>query len=620
MLKVSPSFVLFTKLTLVAFAFTTVFRLIFLAFNAQYFNEVDLSLFFNGLRFDAISIAFGFSPVYLVLLFPFKSISNNLIKFIRAYSSIVLSVFAAVNFIDVIYYRFTLKRTTWDIFTYINAGDDFAILLPQFIKDFWYMILLFFIFSALVFVALQKFLRPEKFEFSNQNKYFSILMMISILAIGFRGGTQLKPLNIMDASRYAGGQNAALLLSTPFTLMKTIGREQLSLKKYFENEDAKHYFDPQFSVKSDSAKLKNIVVIIMESLSKEYLGYFNKNSTYTPFLDSLMRHSTVFTNAYANGKRSIEALPAIFSGLPNLMNEAFNTSPYAGNKLNSLASILKEHGYNSSFFHGGANGTMGFDSYTQLAGFDAYYGMNEYPFEDDFDGLWGIFDLPFFQYVAQKQSEFKEPFLSSIFSLSAHHPYTLPNGYKEKCQNAELEILPLICYSDLALKAYFNRVKKTSWYSNSIFLITADHTAQNLTADYNTSTGNYAIPIILFDPSIQEGIEVSNTTQQTDISPTILKYLNIPSEAIFFGQSTLDSNSEGFAINYLNNSYQYIGNKYCLKFDGSEVNAVFDFKNDKLMKNNLVNKTEEYSQEENKMKAIVQEFNFRMIENKLTND
>lgn len=620
MLKPTPSFHIFIKLTFFSLILTGICRFVFFVFNPSFFTDVGITDFLQGIRFDMIALTFGLGPVYIALLIPLKFFTDRLLKIMKLYYLFVINLFALINFIDVIYFRFTFKRTTWDIFNYVNAGDDFGMLIPQFLKDYYFMIVIWLIFIYLSILAGKRIFKTKNITVTPLSKFFYMLLMIASLIIGSRGGFQLKPLNIIDASRYTSPQNTALLLSTPFSMMKSFGRNQLTVYQYFTEEKAGQLFNPVFKIEeSDSADKRNIVIIIMESLSKEYIGFFNPGMNYTPFLDSLMQHSIVFENAYANGKRSIEALPAIFSGLPNLMNEAYNTSPYAGNSMSSLALYLKKQGYQSSFFHGGANGTMGFNSYTKLAGFDSYYGMDEYPGKEVFDGLWGIYDVPYFQYVASMQSEMKEPFLSGVFSLSAHHPYKLPVEFNNQCKEGSLEILKMICYSDVALRKYFEKVKNSDWYKRSIFIITADHTAQNVSEKYGTSLGMYAIPFIIYDPIRDNAAVISKTTQQADISPTILDYLNIPGKAIFFGQSAIDSSTNGFCLNFLNDRYQFIEDSICMHFDSKNISDIYNYREDSLLKNNLkfAGFKGKIDSSENKLRAIIQQYNRRMIENDL---
>lgn len=617
MLKPGISFWTILRMSLLFLGLSSLNRIVFYLFNRALFADAGFMEFWTGIRIDLVSMAWGLIPAYAVLLF--HPNPGRIWKGIVRFYFIALSgFFAFANYVDVIYFTFTTKRTTWDFFNYLGAGDDFASLMPTFAADYYYMIILWLIFMGLAWF-LSKFIFPakeEKTPISNHILYS--LLAFLMLATASRGGIQLKPLNIMDVARYVPVQNAALSLNTPFTMMKTIGKSQLQPKLYFKADEATTYFDPLWKNEGGNADKRNIVVIIVESLSREYMGFFNEKG-YTPFLDSLMKHSIVFADAYANGKRSIEALPAIFSGLPNLMTEAHNTSPYAANDLSSLPKCLKPLGYYSAFFHGGANGTMGFNSYTELAGFEDYFGMDEYPYTTDYDGNWGIFDHAYLSYIADRQSEMKEPFLTGIFTLSSHHPYVIPEGYEIDCPPGELKILKTICYSDDALRTYFNKASGMKWYENTIFLITADHTAQSISKEYASPLGIFSIPIVLFDPQLDSGAVVSTTCQQSDITPTLLSYLDLPSEGIFFGQDALNAN-QGLMINYFNEGYQAANTDYFLQFNGDKTTAVYPRGNTLKPTNQIDIPGGDASFEalENATKALIQEYNNRMISNQLT--
>jgi phosphoglycerol transferase MdoB-like AlkP superfamily enzyme len=253
-------------------------------------------------------------------------------------------------------------------------------------------------------------------------------------------------------------------------------------------------------------------------------------------------------------------------------------------------------------------------------GFDAYYGLEEYPGKEDFDGSWGIYDLPYFNYFAKQQSEMKEPFLTSIFSLSAHHPYRLPANYTDKCEKGSLKIHPMICYSDGALRAYFKAIKNEDWYNRSIFVITADHTAQSTIDAYATSMGIFAIPLIIFEPGSDIAFESNRTTQQADICPSVLDRLGLADESIFFGSSVFDTTSKGFAINYLSGIYQFIDGEFCIQFDGRNVVSVFAYTQDALLERDIKSaNTKNMEAAINKLKSIVQQYNESMINNDLVN-
>ena len=352
---------------------------------------------------------------------------------------------------------------------------------------------------------------------------------------------------------------------------------------------------------------KNVVIIIMESLSKEFVGYYNDTGL-TPFLDSLSNHSLVFNNAFANGLRSIEALPAITASIPTLSNTPFITSSYSQNNFNSMASLLNKKGYSTSFFHGGTKGTMGFYGYCKKAGFKKYYGLEEYNNNQDYDGSWGIYDEPFFKFFANKLSAETKPFFSTIFSLSAHPPYSLPKKYLNNFKDGKLEIHKLIQYSDFSLKTFFNSIKNEKWFSNTIFVITADHTSpKSADSKYKNRIGRYSIPMLFYAPALNiKGVD-STITQQIDIMPTLLDLLNYEDDFFAFGESVF--NKDGWAIHYNNK-------RYCLITENGIINNIDTIYNNysswKLKDSILINNISK-----NKLKAIKQVYSNTMNNNNL---
>ena len=172
-------------------------------------------------------------------------------------------------------------------------------------------------------------------------------------------------------------KNTSVILNTPFCILHSLNEVQLPDYYYFNNDELNIIYSPIHLPKKQKLEKQNIIFLIMESYSKEFVGFYNNYEGYTPFLDSLMHHAMVFTNAYANGLKSIEALPAITASIPTLMTNPFITSDFARNKFKSLASILNNEGYSTSFFMVVKKGTMGFYSFAHRAGFQEYYGLEE---------------------------------------------------------------------------------------------------------------------------------------------------------------------------------------------------------------------------------------------------
>jgi phosphoglycerol transferase MdoB-like AlkP superfamily enzyme len=210
-------------------------------------------------------------------------------------------------------------------------------------------------------------------------KILIFLLFISISALFQRGGFQTRPLGLIDTGKDAAIQNAPLVSNTPFTLLKSFGKQQYEIKNYFQDlEEAELYYSPFVQTITPCSQycypVRNVIFIILEGFSP-YLIYDKESNDYQgycPFLNTLRQQSISF-NGIANGRRTIEALPAIFSGIPVLLNQSYVESTFANNFTRSPVEVLKNHGYHTLFFHGAKNGSMNIESYCYSIGFKEYY-------------------------------------------------------------------------------------------------------------------------------------------------------------------------------------------------------------------------------------------------------
>ena len=609
-----------------------IMRNLMYVFNIGLFRNISFSeliaLNFYGLQFDISAILATNTILILLYLIPFNF--THSVKYNKLLNTIFI-LFNAINIIvnlgDIIYYRFTLKRTTFEFIDMFIEDSGMFNIVSSFVFDFWYIsvIGLALIFMLICFTIktskrLKEIEVPKGFyRFSPQRIIISFFILATVV-IGTRGGLQLRPISIIDASNHANAQNQALVLNTSFSIMKTIGKQKVELKSYFPPKRLKAIITTEH-LPIDSLKFRslNVVVIIMESMSKEHSAMFNKNLNgkgFTPFFDSLSQHGYLCSQNYANGRKSIEGVPAILASFPTLFNDAFISSNYSANQINSLANLLKEQGYNSSFFHGGNNGTMGFNNFMASIGFDKYYGRNEYNNEDDFDGKWGIFDHKFFNFFKETLDEKPEPFFASIFSLSAHHPYTIPEEFNGKFPIGKGEIQQSMAYSDYALKNFFDKAKSSKWFDNTLFIITADHTSEITDTAYSNPGGKYAIPLLFYFPKDSLYGEFSETSQQIDIMPSVLDYLNFPNKYYSLGNSVFRNSNYRESISYSNGIYQYISGERILQLNSVNDSIILSTKLSKQLganNNNTPNKTKRF-------KALVQKFNFDLVNDKMKID
>jgi len=262
---------------------------------------------------------------------------------------------------------------------------------------------------------------------------------------------------------------------------------------------------------------------------------------------------------------------------------------------------------------------LGLNAFAVQAGARNYFGLNEYGNDDDYDGIWGIWDHLFLPYSINTMDGFKEPFISTIFTSSSHHPFKIPAFLEEQLPEGKIEMHKSIGYADYALRELFTTVKTKEWYENTLFVITGDHTCTSYYPEYQTSVGAYTVPIILFQPgSNLVGVD-STVVQQIDIMPTVLNYLNYDKPYFAFGQDMLHPTKEKFAISYYGNAYQLIMDDWVIQHDLKQVVGLFNLKEDPVMANNLVNKRPEIQKKMTvKIKAVIQQFHNRMIDDRLT--
>ncbi len=628
-------FALLLRVIMLLFLFTLT-RVIFYLFNTHYFS-VDakefLAILFYGLRFDISTIVLVNAAYIFFQTIPFSFRSNKIYQLILELFFYITNAGALFfNCIDLIFFKFTFRRTTFDILRSTFIGDDFNTLFWKYVADYWYVVLVWALLAALMIFLYRKTAR--KLVLHNKSlaqKALSLLwfaLTVALSVVLFRGGIQLRPISLVTAGEYTTAENVPLVINTPFSIYSTSKKLDLKEKNYFDNKTALSVFNPLKNIsnnKNRPFRKLNVVIIVVESLSKEYIGILNpdieakKYTGYTPFLDSLIGQSLCFDNMFANSKRSIEGIPSILSGLPSLMDDAYLTSSFSGNKINSLPLLLKKYGYQSMFFHGGKNGTLNFDAYTRMAGFDRYYGKNEYNNDADYDGKWGIYDEEFLKYAAGVMNKTAQPFISAIFTLSSHHPYLVPAKYHNKFKKGSLEIHESIMYADYSLKQFFNTCSHMPWFDSTLFVITADHSSIAGSSYYCNNAGSYAIPLIFYMHNSRLGGMNHNICQQADIMSSALDYLNFNEPYIAFGTSVFDTTAAHFSVNYAGNTYGLFKDSFLLQSNGDRSLALYNYIDDRNLEHNvLYTNAAKRQQLGDFLEAYIQAYNHRMVKNKLT--
>ena len=612
-----------------------VLRFGFYSFNQSLFPHVDnaelLGMMWGGVKFDTVAILYLNTLFVLLMAIPVP------FKYNPTYQKVCKWVFAlcnsigiALNLIDYAYYPFTLKRTTGTVFSQFSNEENIGKLILDFLWGYWYLLILFalFVFFLVKTYDYLKLVKVSKFSWTFYLiQFLSFLFVIFLFVGGVRGGWahSTRPITLSNAGDYVKNpEEMNIVLNTPFSILKTLKAIALKEEHYYSKAELDSIY-PVIHYPKDTADFKklNVVVLILESFGKEHIGSLNKDidqgnyKGYTPFLDSLIGQSYTFTHSYANGRKSIDALPSVITGIPSV-GEPFILSIYSGNKTTSLPKLLSDQGYETAFFHGAPNGSMGFSAYTQLAGIKHYFGKNEYNNDADFDGIWGIWDEPFMQFMADKINELPQPFFTSFFSLSSHHPFKVPEKYKGKFPKGPLVIHEPIGYTDYALKQFFAKVSKTDWFKNTLFVLCADHATMSYLPEYQTAPNAFAIPIIFYYPGGDLKGVSDKLVQQIDILPTVLNYLNYPKPYFSFGFDAFSTDKNNFVVNNIGGVYNLFQGNYFMTHDGKRPTSLYNLKEDKFLTKDLLGNNTVRDSLENTLKAFIQQYNYGMIHNELT--
>lgn len=620
-------------------------RISFIFVNKAAFSndKIDyLKVFEGGMLFDTSAICY--TNALFILLFLnagyFKDVKQWVNIALRIVFTVINSLFILLNFIDSVIFTIRLQRSNATTFREFKGEVNVTTVAGGEILSHWYLVIL----EIIMVVALWKlFIKPASKALRSRLSVFAyscgFALVIFLVISGMRGefliGRDRHPITEEFAFGFTDdAKQTGIVLNTPFTVIRTIKQHPLQTPRYFTEEELATIYSPVHLPDGNRKPIKkNIVIIILESFSGEFFGAMNTDldggtyKGYTPFLDQLADSSLWFDEMIANSFFSVDAPPALLASIPRA-DRPFVVSPYARNNINSLATELRSWGYNTSFFLGADNKSLGINDFVTMAGFENYFGKNEYIADPrfgamaDYDGVWGIWDEPFLQFFCTKLTETLEPFLASLFTISSHHPFRVPQQYKDVFKDeGKFPIHKGIKYTDFALGRFFEEARKQPWFNNTIFVLSADHTSSSRThAEYKNDMGNLRIPILIYDPSgsLPRGRQ-PGIIQQIDIMPTILSHLGYDRPYVAFGKDVLSTNPAddwAFSWNYLP---VLVKGQYVMTLENGEPVKFYDYKNDpdhlvNLLGRGLPEEKEMY----NLIRAIVQSYLFCMNEDCLT--
>lgn len=603
------NFIITIKAIIILLILFSVFRVLFFAYYNEIFLNVSgsevLKSFLIGIRFD-LSAIMMFSSIFIFLLnIPGKfKFSIYYVRTILFFYFVIFVVATLILAGDIYYYDFVKRRLSYEIFNLCKSIPElFTIILEKYLIALIGFILLVSVLGCIWFKYLPKSKIKSKYSAFNDIVYF--IIAIGLILILIRGGFQLKPLRESYAFRNENISLGHLSLNPVFTVIRTINRGDLMDYRFLDYEEGIKIVRSMLKDKNEQFRSKeyplmrekifgeirgeelNVVIFVMESWPGDL--YLIEGGTATPFFNKLMMKGRYFSRFFSTGQRTIQGIQAIIGSIPNVVYDDILGSPIEQHSLRQIGSILKESGYQTIFIHGARAGSMGFEAYSSLAGFDEYISKEDFErtkVKDD--GTWGIFDHYVFERANEEFKKVDRPFLGVIVSLSSHAPYALPSKEFEYYDSSvsNHKFLNALRYSDWSLGQFFDRAEKSNYFKNTVFIITADHAEG--TREKNIYE-LFHIPCLIYSPyHVSPGIDTS-VHSQVDILPTVLDLLNLSTVHSSFGISML-SNNEGFAFFSTGNLFGWVRNNWLLVGDYDKSIGLYNIKDDKeLFVNKLDN-------------------------------
>ncbi len=575
-------------------------RIVFYCYNAATIGALGGhwgALLAGALKFDTASVLYADLPWIVAALLPLPMWIRTHRWYAGAlywYYVVVNGLLVvAVNLADCIYFRYTQKRFTADEIFFAD-NDNSAQLVLKFAAENWPIVV---IGAALIALLAAGYRRRAKVEsiLSEGWSYYTITTAVWVAALllsvaGMRGGMtrMTRPITLSNATLYAATNDQAnLILSNPFCILRTVGSSgKIAYRRYYPPEELERIFTPVHTP-ADSAAVdltgRNVMIFIMESMSAEHSAHLSpdlyagrEEQGYTPFLDSLMRSGFVFRRMYANGTRSIQAMPSVLGSIPSFKTP-FVLMPQSLGASRQLPAMLADRGYATAFFCGSEHGSMGFGAYARSAGVERLISREDYEARhgrDDFDGYWGIWDEPFLQFAGEELSRMPEPFCATLFTLSAHHPFVVPEHLAGSLPKGLTRIHPCVAYDDRAFRLFFERFGREEWFRRTIFVFVADHvSSEKFAPETQLFPENHRIIGFLYTPDGALQGEMHEVTQQIDLMPTLLGLLGQREPYFAYGRDVLNEPQRPhWAVSY-GSEFQAVTDEGCFTFDEERITS-----------------------------------------------
>ncbi len=531
--------------------------------------------FVRGLWLDNVAVCYVMILPYVLLLFV-----STIIPFFNKYvwRTVVLVVIAALSVVIALqaanlqYFKYFSNVINASIFEWKEeAGTAVTMILEE--PSYWVLIIcglsLIALFAIFIWKQSEKTLAGLLIEktvvnYVDRLKIFAVsVVVIGLCMFGIRGRMGYNPIKV-SAAYYCDdyflnrlGVNAAFNLLNTYidsnrrenrgldlmdgeTAVREVRRDMqegssdlfvadsLSLQRHSKRDSS--------AVFADGEK-PNVVIVLMESMSAKLMRHFGCDVTMTPFLDSLWNESLSFENFYSVGNHTNQGIYSTLYGFPTVLSrnamKGTDIPTYYG-----MPNVFAEHGYSTSFYMTHESQYDNMNAFLRTNGFKHIRSQEDYP-RDSVVNSFGVSDGFLFNYALKELQTVQQPFFTVLLTISNHPPYVVPDWFEAHGWDPEYAI---ILYADYCLKQFFEGMKRSGLYENTVFVFVADHGKIVGRPECEVAESFNHIPLIIHSPRIEKKIEKSFCCQ-TDIQAILFSLLGMEYDNVGFGCDVLNKTS-----------------------------------------------------------------------------
>lgn len=537
----------------------SILRILLYLFNLHQVADIEDkgSLLFQallkGIQFDNVISCYiiALPLVLLSIAALINRLSPLLVKFTNVYFLFIYFFVFAISMSNIPYFSYYFTYIGVSVLNWAASGETYGMILTE---SSYYIFFLIFIILYIAFYFACSFIgrkavheiktsKPQKFSVKIFFKYFTgCLLLWGLCFIGIRGTLRIYPIRIGNAYFSDSPFFNQLGINPVFYLIKSSSSKQKSQTKIdtlINEKDAIQFTQNKLGINNpnetfplsrevqfeqDTVK-PNIVIVLMESFSSNYLELKYKDEPLTPNIHKLIKSSYYFPNFYSAGVHTNNGIAATLYGYPPIFDKKMmNSEP---DYFDGLPTSLKTYGYQNTFFVTSNPQYDNMNSFLHTNGIKQIYSLYDYPSEKSVNQF-GVQDDYLFEFGIDKLNEMAQsdrPFFTTFLTVSNHPPYHIPEKFKEYELDDSFRI---VAFADYAIGQFIEEASKQEWYKNTIFVFLGDHGKIFGEQPYDMSLSYNHVPLIIHSPLFEDAPkEIDVLGGQVDVYPTIMGMLKL---------------------------------------------------------------------------------------------